>query len=196
MLKPKLLQLAQLGHPVLRQKAVEITNFKSKELQKLIDDLIATVGDVDGVGIAAPQVYESKRVFIVASYPNPRYPNAPKMKPTAMINPIIIKNSEETEKDWEGCLSLPGIRALVPRYKNIKVEFYTREGKKQTKTFKDFIASIFQHELDHLNGKVFTDRADPKDFMMEKEYQKMMKVEAKPASTGRYGVAKKKKKKI
>ena len=176
---PKLLQLAQLGHPVLRKKATEITNFKSKELQELIDDLIATVEDVGGVGIAAPQVYESKRVFIVASYPNPRYPNAPKMKPTAMINPIIIKNSEETEKDWEGCLSLPGIRALVPRYKNIKVEFYTREGKKQTKTFKDFIARIFQHELDHLNGKVFTDRADPKDFMMEKEYQKMMAKEAK-----------------
>ena len=179
MTKTKLLQISQLGHPVLRKKAAEITNFKSKELQELIDDLIATVEDVDGVGIAAPQVYESKRVFIVASYPNPRYPNAPKMKPTAMINPIIIKNSEEVEKDWEGCLSLPGIRALVPRYKNIKVEFFTREGKKQTKTFKDFIARIFQHELDHLNGKVFTDRADPKDFMMEKEYQKMMAKEAK-----------------
>ncbi|MCK5095933.1 MAG: peptide deformylase, partial [Candidatus Pacebacteria bacterium] len=113
-----------------------------------------------------------------ASYPNPRYPNAPKMKPTAMINPIIIKNSEEVEKDWEGCLSLPGIRALVPRYKNIKVQYFTREGKNQTKTFKDFIARIFQHELDHLNGKVFTDRADPKDLIMEKEYQKMMKKEA------------------
>ena len=175
MTKTKLLQISQLGHPVLRKKAAEITNFKSKELQELIDDLIATVGDVDGVGIAAPQVYESKRVFIVASYPNARYPNAPKMKPTAMINPIIIKNSEETEKDWEGCLSLPGIRGLVPRYKDIKVEYFTREGKKQTKTFKDFIARIFQHELDHLNGKVFTDRADPKDLIMEKEFQKIMK---------------------
>ena len=179
MTKTKLLQISQLGNPVLRKKAAEITNFKSKELQELIDDLIATVGDVDGVGIAAPQVYESKRVFIVASYPNPRYPNAPKMKPTAMINPIIIKNSEEVEKDWEGCLSIPGIRALVPRYKTIKVEYFTREGKKQTKIFKDFVARIFQHELDHLNGLVFTDRADSKDFMMEKEYQKMMEREAK-----------------
>ena len=194
MTKTKLLQISQLGNPVLRKKAAEITNFKSKELQELIDDLIATVGDVDGVGIAAPQVYESKQVFIVASYPNPRYPNAPKMKPTAMINPIIIKNSEEVEKDWEGCLSIPGIRALVPRYKTIKVEYFTREGKKQTKIFKDFVARIFQHELDHLNGLVFTDRADSKDFMMEKEYQKMMEREAKPASARRYGVAKKKKK--
>ena len=177
MTKTKLLQISQLGHSVLRKKAEEITNFKSNDLQELIDNMIVTVGNVDGVGIAAPQVYESKRVFIVASYPNSRYPNAPKMKPTAMINPTIVKNSEETEKDWEGCLSLPGIRALVPRYKSLKVEFYTREGKKQTKIFKDFVARIFQHELDHLDGKVFTDRADSKDFMMEKEYLKMMKKE-------------------
>ena len=177
MKKTKLLQISQLGHPVLRKKATEITNFKSKELQDLIDDLIATVGEVDGVGIAAPQVYESKQVFIVASYPNPRYPNAPKMKPTAMINPVIVKKSEEMEKDWEGCLSIPGLRALVPRHKTVKVEFYTREGKKQTKIFKDFVARIFQHEFDHLDGVVFTDRANPKDFMMEKEYLKMMKKE-------------------
>ena len=91
-----------------------------------------------------------------------------------MLNPRIVKNSEEIEKDWEGCLSLPGLRGLVPRYKTVKVEFYTREGKKQTKIFKDFIARIFQHELDHLDGLVFTDRANSKDFMMEEEYQKIV----------------------
>ena len=170
---PKLLRISLLGNPVLRQKATEIKNFKSKELQELIDDMIATLKG-EGVGIAAPQVHESKRVFIVASEPSKNRPNVPKMKPTAMINPRIISYSDDQEKDWEGCLSIPGLMNLVPRYNWIKVEFYTREGKKQTKTFKDFVARIFQHELDHLNGIVYTDRADPKDLIMETEYKNII----------------------
>lgn len=171
----KLLQISQLGHPVLRKKASEITNFRSKDLQELVDNLIITAEDTNCVGIAAPQVYESKRVFIVASKPNKRHSNAPKMKPTVVINPNIIHSSEDTEKDWEGCLSIPGIRALVPRHKTIKVEYFTREGKKQKRVFKNFIARIFQHELDHLNGIVYLDRIETsKDIITEKEYQKMI----------------------
>ena len=176
--KAKLLRISRLGNPVLRKKANKITNFKSKELQELIDNMIATM-EGEGVGLAAPQVYESKQVFIVASEPSEKHPNVPKMKPTAMINPRIISCSNDQEKDWEGCLSIPGLMSLVPRYKWIKVEFYTREGKKQTKTFKDFVARIFQHELDHLNGVVYTDRADPKDLIMETEFEKLMEREAK-----------------
>src|SRR3989344_4187690 len=110
-----LLQIDQLGHPVLRQKARSVENIKSKKIQQLIDDLISTVMDVDGVGIAAPQVYQSLRIFIIASHPNPRYPHAPKMKPTAIINPKILDMSKGKAKDWEGCLSIPGLRGLIPR---------------------------------------------------------------------------------
>lgn len=172
--EPTLLQVAQLGHKVIRTKAKEIADVSDPKLQELIDAMIATCEDSSGVGIAAPQVYESIRMFIVASYPSIRYPKAPKMKPTAMINPKIIFASEKMEEDWEGCLSIPGIRGLVPRHTLIKVEYTDREGKKQTKTFKDFIARVFQHEYDHLDGIVFLDRSDPQSLMTEKEFLKMI----------------------
>ena len=137
--------------------------------------MLATLKDAGGVGIAAPQVYESKQLFIVASSPNPRYPNAPKMKPTVILNPKIVEHSDKKEKGWEGCLSIPGIRAQVPRYKSIKIEFFTREGEKRVRTFKDFIARICQHELEHLNGIVYLDSIETsKDIITEKEYLKKM----------------------
>ena len=173
---PKLLQIAQLGHHVLRQKTAVVKNLADEEIQNLIDDLILTVKDVDGVGIAAPQVYESKRLFILASHPNPRYPKAPKMSPMAVINPKIISHSDKTEKDWEGCLSIPGIRALIPRWQSIEVEFTDRQGKLVQQEFTDFVARIFQHELDHLDGLVFLDRVETtKDIITEKEYQKIVR---------------------
>ena len=174
--KGDLLQVAELGHPILRQKAKRITNIKDQKNQKLINDLLATLIDVDGVGMAAPQVYKSLRIFIVASHPNPRYPHAPMMKPTAMINPRIISHNKKKEKDWEGCLSVSGVRALVPRFTLIAVEYFTRDGKKTKKVYKDFIARIFQHEYDHLEGLVFLDRIEStKDIISEKEYQKLMR---------------------
>ena len=171
----RLLQISYLGHKVLRKKAASVKKVDNKETQELIDDLIVTVKDVDGIGIAAPQVYQLKRIFIIASHPNPRYPNAPKMRPTAIINPKIISHSKKTFKDWEGCLSIPGIRGKVARYQSIRVEYTTRRGKIQKKQFKDFVARIFQHEYDHLEGIVFLDRLDSvKDIYTEKEYQKIM----------------------
>lgn len=170
-----LLQIAQLGNPVLRQKAKPVNNIKDQKTQHLVDDLILTVKDANGVGIAAPQVYESVQIIIVASYPNPRYPTAPKMKPTAMINPRIIQRGNEKKKDWEGCLSIPGIRALVPRFTRLTVEYIDRKGKKRKKNFTDFVARIIQHEIDHLDGIVFLDRLDsPKDIITDKEYQKII----------------------
>jgi peptide deformylase len=135
-----------------------------------------TVKDGDGVGIAAPQVYASKRIFILASHPNPRYPKAPKMTPMAVINPKIIYHSGKLVKDWEGCLSIPGIRALVPRWDSIKVQFTNRQGKLVKRLFNDFVARIFQHEFDHLEGIVFLDRVEnTKDIITEKEYQKIVR---------------------
>src|SRR3990167_11421221 len=111
-----LLQVAQLGQPILRQKAQRVENIKATNIQQMIDDLLATVMDVNGVGISAPQVYQSYRIFIVASHPNPRYPNAPLMKPTPIINPKILSHNKEIKKDWEACLSIPGLRGLIARY--------------------------------------------------------------------------------
>lgn len=171
----KILEIAELGHPILRERAAQVKNLDDKEIQNFIDNLISTAIEANGVGIAAPQVYESKRIFIISSRPNVRYPNAPEMEPTAIINPEILSFSEEKEKDWEGCLSIPGIRGLVPRHKSIKVKYLTRDGKEVEGEFFDFIARIFQHELDHLNGIVFLDRLQSnKDLVTEKEYYKLI----------------------
>jgi len=171
----KLLEIAQLGDPILRKKASYVHKILDKQTQELIDELIFTVDEVNGVGIAAPQVNESYQIFIMASHPNPRYPNAPVMEPTAIINPKIITYSDEVIKDWEGCLSIPGIRGLVPRHKSIFVDYTTREGKQVKTEFTDFIARIFQHEYDHLNGIVFLDRLETvKDIITEKEFLKLI----------------------
>jgi len=166
------LQIAQLGNPVLRQQAQIVDNIRDNRLQQLIDQLIASVLAANGVGIAAPQVSESYRLFIVASRPNPRYPHAPLMEPTAMINPRIIAHSPEVIQGWEGCLSIPGIRGLVPRYQAVEVEYISRDGQLHRQELTDFVARIFQHEHDHLDGIVFLDRVESmQDLMTEQEYQ-------------------------
>ncbi|NEQ22804.1 MAG: peptide deformylase [Microcoleus sp. SIO2G3] len=166
------LQIAQLGNPVLRQQAQIVDNIQDNRLQQLIDHLITTVLAANGVGIAAPQVSESYRLFIVASRPNPRYPHAPLMEPTAMINPRIIAHSTEVVQGWEGCLSIPGIRGLVPRYQAVEVEYTSRDGQVHRQELTDFVARIFQHEHDHLDGIVFLDRVESmQDLMTEQEYQ-------------------------
>ncbi len=169
----KILQVSQLGNPILRQQAQPIEDIGDRRLQKLIDNLMATVAKENGVGIAAPQVAESYRLFIVASRPNLRYPHAPKMEPTAIINPRIIAHSSEVVKDWEGCLSIPGIRGLVPRYQAIEVEYTSRDGKLHRQELTDFVARIFQHEYDHLDGSVFLDRVEStQELMTEQEYDR------------------------
>ncbi|MGQ4650379.1 peptide deformylase [Lyngbya aestuarii] len=171
----EVLQVAQLGNPVLRQPAQLVDNFLDKHLQQLVDNLIATTKVSSGVGIAAPQVSESYRLLIVASRPNLRYPHAPKMEPTAMINPRLIAHSPDMVKGWEGCLSVPGIRGLVPRYRAIEVEYISRDGQKHRQEFTDFVARIFQHEYDHLDGLVFLDRLEStQDIITEQEYQRQI----------------------
>ncbi|MBD1935439.1 MULTISPECIES: peptide deformylase [Cyanophyceae] len=171
----EILQIAQLGNAILRQQAQNIENVRDERIQKLIDNLISTVAQANGVGIAAPQVAQSYRLFIVASRPNPRYPNAPEMEPTAILNPRVIGHSDEVVKGWEGCLSIPGIRGLVPRYRAIEVEYTSRNGKLQRREFTDFVARIFQHENDHLDGIVFLDRLEStRDIITEQKYQQQI----------------------
>ncbi len=170
----KLLPIIKLDNPTLRQPSSLVTNLEDEDIQQLIDNLIATAIKNNGVGIAAPQVAASCRLFIVASRPNQRYPNAPKMEPTAMINPKIVNHSQEIVKDWEGCLSVPGVRGLVPRYKSVNVEYTDRNGDLKNQELTDFVARIFQHEYDHLDGIVFTDRVETnEDLITEEEYQKL-----------------------
>jgi peptide deformylase len=100
------------------------------------------------------------------------------MEPTAAIEPRIVAHGDEIVKDWEGCLSIPGLRGLVPRYRTIEVEYTTRDGRIQTQILTDFVARIFQHELDHLNGLVFLDRIEStQDLYTEQEYQKLISKE-------------------
>lgn len=172
---PLLRQIAQLGHPVLRVPARPVTLPASDSLRALADDMLATLRDANGVGIAAPQVYESLSLFIVASRPNPRYPDAPLMVPEVVFNPTITDVSEERVQDWEGCLSIPGIRGNVPRHQRIQVRYQNAEGLVVERAFEGFVARVFQHEYDHLYGVVFLDRLDStRDVITEKEYQKLV----------------------
>jgi len=167
--------VSQLGNSILRRPAQQISDCSDPQLQTLIDRMLATLKQSNGVGLAAPQVSESLQLFIVASSPNPRYPNAPKMEPTAMLNPKIVSHSAIAVKDWEGCLSIPGIRGLVPRHPSIAVEYTDRQGCIQQQEFTDFIARIFQHEYDHLNGIVFLDRVESThELITDQEYLKLI----------------------
>ena len=135
--------------------------------------MLATLRDAGGVGIAAPQVYEPVAIFIVASRPTPRYPDAPLMEPEVVINPEILERSDEVVKGWEGCLSIPGIRGEVRRHRHIRVRYQTVAGPVVETRFSDFVARIVQHEDDHLRGIVFLDRLEStRDVITEKEYQK------------------------
>ena len=169
-------QIAQLGQPVLRGVvAGRIADPADPAVQALIDDMLLTVADANGVGIAAPQVFEPLSLFIVASRPNPRYPNAPEMEPTAMINPEILWVSDEKEKGWEGCLSIPGLRGLVPRHRRIGVRYLSRAGEVREEEYADFLARVFQHEFDHVQGMVFVDRVEnTRELMTEKEYMRSL----------------------
>ncbi len=168
---PIVRQLAQMGHPVLRRVAERIADPALPALRALVDDMLVTVADANGVGLAAPQVYEACRMIIIASRPNPRYPHAPEMEPTVMVNPELLRSSDEREHGWEGCLSIPGMRGLVSRYRKVGVRYQTREGVVREAEYEGFLARVFQHELDHLNGVLYVDRLESMlDLVTEKEY--------------------------
>ncbi len=171
---PILRQIAQLGHPVLRSLSAPVDFPASAAVLALVDDMLATMRQADGVGIAAPQVYEPQSIFILASRPNPRYPDAPLMEPVVVINPEILERSTEMIKGWEGCLSIPGLRGEVPRHSRIRARYQTIDGRDVESEFTDFVARIFQHEDDHLRGIVFLDRLEStRDLIMEKECQRL-----------------------
>ena len=167
-------EIAQLGDEILRVPAKPVEHYESVGIKRVIDDLLCTLGSTQGVGIAAPQISESWQIIIIASKPTERYPNAPIMPATVMINPSFDLLSDEMEKGWEGCLSIPSIRAKVPRYKKIKVTYTDAQGLLLNCELEDFVARVFQHEYDHLNGLVYLDRVENnRDIFSEAEFLKL-----------------------
>src|SRR4029453_16416418 len=155
-----ILKVARLGNPVLRKTAAPLTprEIQAPSFQKFIDDMIETMKEYDGVGLAADQVHESKQIAVLEVAENPRYPDKPNVPLTVLINPKISPLTDELEEDWEGCLSIPDIRGRVPRHKSIQVQARDREGKPLEFISGYFHARVIQHEWDHLNGKVYLDR--------------------------------------
>jgi len=155
-----ILKVARLGHPVLRKIADPVSPeaIASPEIQRLIDDMFETMAEYDGAGLAAPQVHVSKRVVIYGVDHNPRYPDAEPVPLTVLVNPRITPLTQEIDEDWEGCLSLPGLRGLVPRVTRVRVEAYGRDGRQLRFDADGFHARVVQHESDHLDATVFVDR--------------------------------------
>ena len=155
-----ILKVARLGHPVLRRVAdpVRPEALGAADTQRLIDDMLETMAEYDGVGLAAPQVHVSQRLVVYGVAANPRYPDAPPIPLTVLVNPRITPVGDEQEQDWEGCLSIPDLRGRVPRWACLRVEAQGRDGETLRYTAEGFHARILQHELDHLDGKVYVDR--------------------------------------
>ena len=151
-----ILKVARMGHPVLRARgrSVEPAELKHPLLQKLIDDMIETMHEYNGVGLAGPQVHENLRIFVAMLDEEP----GPKSEAVAVINPQIVPVSESTAEGWEGCLSIPDIRGMVPRYTDITVRALDRKGRAVEIPLKNFAARVAQHETDHLDGILFFDR--------------------------------------
>ena len=152
--------IATVGHPVLRQRAGEVTaeQLASAETQQLIDDLIDTMHDANGAGIAANQVYEPVRIAVIEVDHNPRYPYKPKIPLTVVVNPVIEPLDDELVEINEGCLSVPDLRGNVHRHVNVRVRYLDRHGVEHDEVKRGLTAGTFQHECDHLDGRLFLDR--------------------------------------
>lgn len=149
--------IARMGHPVLRRIAEPVADPRDPEIGRLAQDMQDTIEDVGAAGIAAPQVYVSKRVVVFRVLAS-RIPPGVKLEPipwTTMINPVVTPLTETKELIWERCLSLPGLHGKVPRYTHIKVRYATLAGQEQTIDCRDWLAMLLQHEVDHLDGILY-----------------------------------------
>jgi peptide deformylase len=155
-----ILKVPRLGHPVLRQAArpVPLEEIGGPEVQRLVDDMIETMHEYAGVGLAAPQVHESRRIIVVESAANARYPDKPPVPLAVWVNPELSPLGDEVEEDWEGCLSIPDLRGRVPRAGRVRVAAYDRRGRRAEFEAEGWHARILQHECDHLDGRLFVDR--------------------------------------
>jgi peptide deformylase len=155
-----ILKVARLGNPILRKVAepVPVKSISNPGVQRLIQDMVETMREYDGVGLAAPQIHESLQIIVVDAVGYSRDPEAKRSASVVLINPAIEVISEMKINDWEGCLSIPDLRGLVPRHEEIKVKAFDPAGKSLNFHAQGFHARVIQHEHDHLIGRVFLDR--------------------------------------
>jgi peptide deformylase len=144
-----------MGAPLLLNRAREVENFGSPELEALLIDMLDTMEALDGAGLAAPQIGVPLRVIIFGVKRNPRYPDAEEVPYTVLVNPTVRPRGEEREDGWEGCLSVPGMRGLVPRYRQINYSGYDQYGSRIERDVGNFHARVVQHECDHLDGILY-----------------------------------------
>lgn len=152
--------ILRLGHPVLRQVAAPVTEFATPALEELVSDMLQTMRANNGAGLAAIQIGVLLRVVIFELESNPRYPEAEPVPLTVLVNPEIEILSVERELGWEGCLSVPGLRGLVPRYKSLRYRGYDPLGRPIERTVDGFHARVVQHECDHLDGILYPQRIE------------------------------------
>jgi peptide deformylase len=168
-------KIATIGHPVLREKARPVSREElgTRETQRFIDDLIETMVDANGAGIAANQVYEPVRICTIWVKDNPRYPYKPNVPLTILVNPQIDHLTDDTFVNYEGCLSVPNLRGEVTRVTRIRVRAWDREGNTIDREIQGLTAGTFQHEVDHLDGMLFVDRVfDTKSLCTWQEFER------------------------
>ena len=175
--------IAQIGHPILRNKTkdIPINEIKSENTQKIIEKMIKTMRKHNGAGLAANQIYEPVRICIIEVLDNPRYKHLNTIPLKVLINPkVIIKKDTATFNSYEGCLSVPNLRGKVKRYNTINVTYYTMDAKKITEDIKGLESIVYQHEIDHLDGYLFTDKVEDNSTLVTYEnYQKYYEEEYK-----------------
>jgi peptide deformylase len=171
----KRLPRCYFGNPVLRIKAKPVSKHKfgTSDLQELIREMFFTMRRVGGVGLAAPQIGKSIQLAVVEINKTLLRPGVVSLEPTVIVNPAIVSHSRKRVTDWEGCLSFPNARGLVPRYQHILVSYFDQFGEKKRLRLEGFQARVFQHEIDHLNGTLYVDRMpDMKSLMTLDEFKK------------------------
>ena len=151
-------EVLKMGHPILQQVAEPVTEFNSTYLDDIIGDMYETMESLDGAGLAAPQIGIPKRIVIFWVEDNPRYPEIEPVPNTILINPEIVFLNDDEELGWEGCLSVPGLRGLVPRATKIKYSGYNQFGETIERVADGFHARVVQHEVDHLDGILYPQR--------------------------------------
>jgi peptide deformylase len=151
-------EVLRMGHPVLREKAKPVEEFGTPELRQLLEDMKETMAAKNGAGLAAPQVGVSQRLVIFGVDHNPRYPDAEEVPFTVLVNPKLVMLTREVEEDWEGCLSVPGMRGVVPRYTKLRYTGFDIEGNPIERVAEGFHARVVQHECDHLDGILYPQR--------------------------------------
>ena len=170
-----ILKIAQIGHPVLRQRAREVTRdeLATPATQQFIDDLIETMRDASGAGLAAIQVYNPVRICAIEVRDNPRYPYKPNIPLTVLVNPVLTPLGDETFDNNEGCLSVPNLRGDVPRFLHLRVQAWDRHGEPVEREVHGISAGTFQHEVDHLDATLFIDRVrDPRSLTTWTEFER------------------------